>query len=144
MHYWQQMIYNMTMKIHYTTIYTLDKQDEALEFYTKVLGFIKKTDMMVGAYRWLTLVSPDDPDGAELILDANDTPALRALQESYREYNMPSPATFIVTDLYAECKRLEGLGITLVETPTRFGEYQYASFADPCGNLVQVMQTDVT
>ena len=132
----------LVMKINYTTVYTIDKQVEALTFYTEKLGFLKKADMMIGDYHWLTLVSPDDPDGAELILDANDTPQIRALQKSFEKYGMMTPVIFVVQDIYAECQRLEGLGISLVDTPTVLGDYMFASFHDPCGNLLQIMQTE--
>lgn len=128
------------MKIAYTKLYTADKQAEALEFYTTKLGFVIQTDKMFEAYRWLTLVSPDDPDGAAIMLDPNDTPEIRAFLNMRNRY--VSAANFIVADVYAEAKRLTDLGIELVDTPTWFGDYKFISLYDPCGNLIELMQTE--
>src|SRR5215472_8316978 len=97
------------MKIKLTSVY-VDDQKKALEFYTKTLGFVKKTDISAGNYRWLTVVSPEDPDGTELVLEPNGNPAAQQYQESIFKQGIPA-RMFFVTDIQKEYQRLKGLGV---------------------------------
>jgi predicted enzyme related to lactoylglutathione lyase len=126
------------MKIKLTSIY-VDEQDKALRFYTDVLGFVKKADASQGSYRWLTVASPEEPDGTELQLALNDNPAARAYQESQKEQSRPA-AVFHTGDLQGEYDRLRGLSVTFTTPLTREAWGSMAVLDDTCGNLIQLHQ----
>jgi predicted enzyme related to lactoylglutathione lyase len=128
------------MKIIYTKIFVND-QDRALKFYTETLGFVKKSDITAGEYRWLTVVSPDDQNGTELILELNDNPAAKTYQKAIFEQSIPS-TNFGVSDVRAEHERLKKLGVKFTMEPTEVMEnVTIAVFDDTCGNLIQIQQT---
>lgn len=126
------------MKINLTSV-IVDDQEKALRFYTEVLGFAKKTEIPAGQYRWLTVVSPDDPDGTELVLEPNANPAAQAYQEALLEQGIPLTA-FAVDDVQAEYERLGALGVVFQSQPTPAGPTVIAVFEDTCGNLIQIYQ----
>ena len=126
------------MKIKLTSV-MVDDQDKALKFYTEVLGFIKKTDVPVGQFKWLTVVSPEAPDGVELLLEPNDNPAARVYQKALLEQGIPA-TSFAVADLQKEYQRLQELGVTFQMAPTAMGPVTVAVFVDTCGNLIQLAQ----
>jgi len=115
----------------------VDNQDKALKFYTEVFGFVKKYEIPVGEFRWLTVVSPDGPDDLELSLEPNANPAGKTFQEAIFKQGIPATA-FEVDDMDAECKRLRGLGVVFTQEPTRMGPVTIAVCADTCGNLIQL------
>jgi catechol 2,3-dioxygenase-like lactoylglutathione lyase family enzyme len=117
----------------------VDDQDNALKFYTEVLGFRTKHAIPVGAYKWLTVVSPEGPDDLELALEPNENPAGKTFQQALLAQGIPATA-FEVTDLAAEFKRLTALGVAFTREPTRAGPVMIAIFADTCGNLIQLYQ----
>lgn len=126
------------MKIIVTSIFVQD-QDKALEFYTETLGFVKKHDVPVGEYRWIALVSPDNQDGTELLLEPNNHPAAKEYQK--RIFAEGIPATmFGVADVRVEYKRLIKHGVKFTMEPTVMGEITLAVFDDTCGNLIQIVQ----
>ncbi|MCY8234786.1 VOC family protein [Priestia endophytica] len=126
------------MKIIVTSIFVQD-QDKALEFYSETLGFVKKEDVPVGEFRWITLVSPNDQGGTELLLEPNVHPAAREYQKKI--FNEGIPATmFGVTDVRKEYKRLMEQGVKFTMEPTKVGEVTLAVFDDTCGNLIQIVQ----
>ncbi|MBI2337699.1 VOC family protein [Candidatus Daviesbacteria bacterium] len=125
------------MKIFVTSIF-VDDQDKAFRFYTETLGFVKKSDIPAGQYRWLTVVSPDDQEGTELLLEPNDNPAAKAYQRSIFEQAIPA-ASFSVEDVSAEHERLKALGVTFTMEPTKvMDNVTIARFNDTCGNLIQI------
>jgi catechol 2,3-dioxygenase-like lactoylglutathione lyase family enzyme len=126
------------MKIKRNSVF-VDDQDKALEFYTEVLGFIKKSDFPVGEFKWLTVVSPEDPDGTELLLEPNDNPAAQAFQEALIKQGMPLTA-FAVEDIQTEYERMKKLGVRFTQEPTKLGPTTQAVFDDTCGNLIQIYQ----
>jgi catechol 2,3-dioxygenase-like lactoylglutathione lyase family enzyme len=126
------------MKIVVTSIF-VDDQDKALAFYTKKLGFVKKHDVPAGKYRWLTLVSPDDPDGTELLLEPNDHPAAREYQKKIFADGIPA-TMFGVEDVHGEYERLVAEGVKFTMEPTRMGDVTIAVLDDTCGNLIQLIQ----
>lgn len=126
------------MRIHLSSVY-VDDQDKALDFYTRVLGFVKKTDIPLGEFRWLTVVSPEEPEGVELVLEPNANPAARAFQEALVEQGIPL-TSFAVDDVEQECARLREQGVELHREPTRMGNVTIAVFDDTCGNLIQIAQ----
>jgi catechol 2,3-dioxygenase-like lactoylglutathione lyase family enzyme len=126
------------MRIKLTSI-MVDDQDKALRFYTEVLGFRKKTEIPIGAYRWLTVVSPDGPDDHELSLEPNANPAAKAFQEAMFTQGIPL-AAFEVDDLAAEYRRLKRAGVVFTQEPTPAGPVQIAVCVDTCGNLIQLYQ----
>ena len=115
----------------------VDNQDKALKFYTEVFGFVKKYEIPVGEFRWLTVVSPEGPDDLELSLEPNANPAGKTFQEAIFKQGIPATA-FEVDDMDAECKRLRGLGVVFTQEPTRMGPVTIAVCADTCGNLIQL------
>ena len=127
------------MRITLTGVFVSD-QDEAEKFYTGKLGFVKKHDVPVGEFKWLTVVSPDDPDGTELLLEPNDNPVAQAYQKGLFDQGIPA-ASFSATDIRAEYEKLKSLGVAFVMEPTEMGNVTIAVFDDTCGNLVQIMQT---
>ncbi len=126
------------MKIYLASVY-VDDQDKALKFYTEVLGFLKKTDFPVGTFKWLTVVSPEEPDGVELLLEPNDNPATRPFQKSLFEQGIAA-ASFAVEDIQKEYKRLKDLGVAFRMPTTQMGPVTVAVFDDTCGNLIQIAQ----
>ena len=115
----------------------VDDQAKALAFYTDVLGFVKKTDMPAGGARWLTVVSPDAPDGVELLLEPDAHPAARPFKEALVADGMPY-TSFAVDDVQAEFDRLSALGVKFTQPPTEMGPVTTAVFDDTCGNLIQI------
>lgn len=126
------------MKIRLVSIF-VDDQDEALRFYTGVLGFVKKHDMPAGGARWITVVSPEGPDEPELVLEPNTHPAARAYQEALMKDGIPATA-FESDDIHAEYRRLKERGVVFTVEPTRAGPVTLAVFSDTCGNLIQMYQ----
>jgi catechol 2,3-dioxygenase-like lactoylglutathione lyase family enzyme len=120
---------------------SIDDYDKALNFYTEKLGFGKKFDIPLGGgARWITVVSPEDPNGAELVLEPNaDYPAMKALKESLMRDGIPFTA-FEVDDVHAEYERLKGLGVEFTMEPTNMGTSTIAILNDTCGNLIQIYQ----
>jgi len=105
----------------------------------EILGFVKKRDKPVGKFRWLTVVSPEEPDGTELLLEPNDNPAAKTYQKSIFEQGIPATA-FFVEDIQKEYKRMKKLGIVFTMKPTKTGPTIVAVFDDTCGNLIQIAQ----
>ena len=126
------------MKIKWTTVYVND-QEKALQFYTGVLGFQKKADFSQGQYRWLTVVSAEDPDGTELILESNSNPAGRAYQEALYSQKTRA-AQFLVKDVQAEHDRLAAQGVKFTMPVTKVTGAIIAVLDDTCGNLIQLVQ----
>ncbi len=128
------------MKIKLTSV-SIDDYDKALKFYTEVLGFVKKRDIPLGnGARWITVVSPEDQDGTELLLEPNaDYPAMKALKESLIKDEIPYTA-FQVDDIQKEYARLRKLGVEFTMEPTNMGMTTAAVFNDTCGNLIQIYQ----
>ena len=124
------------MRINVTSVY-VDDQARALDFYTDVLGFVKKNDVPVGEHRWLTVVSPEVPDGVELLLEPDAHPAARPFKEALVADGMPF-TSFAVDDVEAEFERLSSRGVTFVQPPTAMGPVTTAVFDDTCGNLIQI------
>jgi catechol 2,3-dioxygenase-like lactoylglutathione lyase family enzyme len=128
----------MTMRIVVTSV-LVDDQEKALRFYTDVLGFQKKADVPVGEHRWLTVVSPEDPDGIELLLEPDEHPAAKPFKAALVEDGMPA-TSFGVTDIAAEFARLRDLGVRFTQEPVAMGPVTTAVFDDTCGNLIQIAQ----
>ena len=126
------------MKIKWTTVYVND-QEKALNFYTSVLGFQKKSDFSQGPYRWLTVVSPEDPDGVELILESSSSPATKTYQEAMYGAQMRA-AQFLVNDVQAEHDRLAAQGVKFTMPVTKVTGSIIAVLDDTCGNLIQLFQ----
>ena len=126
------------MKIKLASV-LVDDQDKALKFYTEVLGFVKNKDIPVGEYKWLTVVSPDEPDGVELLLEPNANPAALDFQAALYKQGIPLTA-FAVADLQAEFERMTKLGVRFSMPPTAMGPTTTAVFDDTCGNLIQIYQ----
>lgn len=121
----------------------VDDQDRALGFYTKVLGFVKKRDIPVGKFRWLTVVSPDEPEGIELLLEPNDNFGAQTYQKTIFEQEVPLTA-FAVDDIQQEFVRMKKLGVKFAMEPTKMGPVTQAVFDDTCGNLIQMYQLSET
>ena len=117
----------------------VDEQDKALRFYTEVLGFKQKHDVPMGEHRWITVVSPDDPDGTELVLEPDEHPAVRPFKEALVADGIPFTA-FAVDDVRTEFERLRGLGVRFTQEPTEMGPVTTAVLDDTCGNLIQIQQ----
>ncbi|MDG0875855.1 VOC family protein [Paenibacillus thiaminolyticus] len=126
------------MKIIVTSIF-VQNQDKALEFYSEKLGFVKKEDVPMGKFRWITLVSPDDQDGTELLLEPNDHPAAKEYQKKLFAEGIPV-TMFGVADIRKEYKRLMEKGVKFTMEPTEMGKVTIAVFDDTCGNLIQIVQ----
>ena len=124
------------MRIHLTSVF-VDDQDKALGFYTDVLGFIKKTEIPLGEDKWLTVVSPENPDGTELLLEPSGHPAVGPFKEALVEDGIPF-ASFAVDDVRAEHERLAARGVHFTQDPTDMGPVTTAVFDDTCGNLIQI------
>jgi catechol 2,3-dioxygenase-like lactoylglutathione lyase family enzyme len=115
----------------------VDDQEKALRFYTDVLGFVKKTEVPLGDHRWLTVVSPDEPDGVELVLEPDEHPAARPFKQALVEDGIPF-TSFAVDDVHKEYERLLGLGVRFTQQPTQMGPVTTAVLDDTCGNLIQI------
>ena len=126
------------MKIKLTSVY-VDDQDKALRFYTEVLGFVKKADFSRGPFRWLTVASPEEPDGTELQLTLNTDPAAKAYQQAKRQHNQPA-AMFSSDDVQADYERMKARGAEFTMPPTDVTASKIAMLEDTCGNLVQLTQ----
>lgn len=126
------------MKIDLTSVF-VDDQDKALKFYTEVLGFIKKSDLPAGNFRWLTVISPEAPDGTQLVLEPSDNPATRTFKQAIFEQGIPF-MSFGVEDIQAEYARLKKQGVRFTMEPVNMGPSLVAVFDDTCGNLIQIHQ----
>lgn len=126
------------MKIIVTSLFVQD-QDKALKFYTETLAFVKKHDVPVGEFRWITLVSPEDQEGVELLLEPNNHPAAQEYQKKIFDEGIPA-AMFGVADIHKEYERLMNLGVKFFMEPTNAGEVTIAVFDDTCGNRIQIAQ----
>ena len=126
------------MKIKLTSIY-VDNQEKALRFYTEVLGLVKKTDFSKGSYRWLTVTSPENPDGTELQLALNDNPAAKAYQQAMFQQGQPG-VMFFTDDVKGDYDRIKARGAEFTTPPTDTTGSTIAVLKDTCGNLVQVSQ----
>jgi catechol 2,3-dioxygenase-like lactoylglutathione lyase family enzyme len=126
------------MRIVVTSV-LVDDQEKALRFYTDVLGFVKKTDLPMGEARWLTVVSPQDPAGTELLLEPDGHPAAVPFKEALVADGIPF-TSFGVDDVSAEVARLRGLGVVFTQEPLAMGPVTTAVFDDTCGNLIQIAQ----
>ena len=131
------------MRIVVTSV-LVDDQAKALKFYVEVLGFVKKQDIPLGDARWLTVASPQDPDGVELLLEPDDNPAIngaaKRLKQALVEAQIPATA-FGVDDVHREFERLKRLGVVFTQTPTQMGPVTVAVLDDTRGNLIQIVQT---
>jgi catechol 2,3-dioxygenase-like lactoylglutathione lyase family enzyme len=126
------------MKIDLTSVF-VDDQDKALKFYTEILGFVKKLDFPVGQFKWLTVVSPEDTDGTQLLLEPSDNPATKTFKKAIFEQGIPAKS-FGVEDVQKEYERLKRLGVVFMMEPTKAGTATIAVFDDTCGNLIQLHQ----
>jgi catechol 2,3-dioxygenase-like lactoylglutathione lyase family enzyme len=124
------------MRIYVTSV-LVDDQEKALQFYTDVLGFVKKTDIPLGEARWLTVVSPENPEGPELLLEPDSHPAARPFKEALAADGIPV-TSFAVDDVDAEFQRLRGLGVLFTQEPLEIGGVTTAVLDDTCGNLIQI------
>jgi catechol 2,3-dioxygenase-like lactoylglutathione lyase family enzyme len=124
------------MRINITSVF-VDDQDKALAFYTDVLGFVKKTEVPVGEAKWLTVVSPEEPNGTELLLEPDSHPAVGPYKQALVEDGIPA-TQFGVDDVRAEYERLRELGVRFTQQPTAMGDVTTAVFDDTCGNLIQI------
>jgi catechol 2,3-dioxygenase-like lactoylglutathione lyase family enzyme len=123
-------------RITITSVF-VDDQDKALRFYTDVLGFVKKTEVPLGEARWLTVASPDDPDGMELLLEPDDHPAVGPFKQALQADGIPC-TSFAVDDVHAEHQRLRSLGVRFTQDPLDMGSVVTAVLDDTCGNLIQI------
>ena len=126
------------MKIKVMSVY-VDDQEKALRFYVDVLGFVKKTDFSQGPFRWLTVTSPEDPNGAELQLALNNNPAAKTYQQALFQQNQPA-AMFYTDDLQADYERMKAHGAEFTMPPTDVTASKIAMLNDTCGNLIQIAQ----
>ncbi|MFB7337007.1 VOC family protein [Streptomyces adustus] len=128
------------MKIHLSSV-CVDDQDKALRFYTEVLGFVKKHEVPLGEHRWLTVVSPEDPEGTQLVLEPDSHPAVKPYKEALAKDGIPF-TSFAVDDVHAEYARLRALGVQFTQEPTEMGPVTTAVLDDTCGNLIQIAHTN--
>jgi predicted enzyme related to lactoylglutathione lyase len=126
------------LKIKLSSLY-VDDQEKALHFYTEVLGFVKKSDFSQGPFRWLTVASPEDPDGTELQLALNNNPAAKAYQQAIFQQGQPA-AMFYTEDVQADFERMKARGAEFTMAPTDVTASRIAMLNDTCGNLIQVVQ----
>lgn len=126
------------MRIYITSVF-VDDQTKALAFYTETLGFVKKVDVPVGEDRWLTVVSPESPDGPQLLLEPDSHPAVRPYKDALVADGIPC-TSFAVTDVSAEFDRLRSLGVRFTQEPLNMGNVTTAVFDDTCGNLIQIAE----
>ncbi|MCG6498752.1 VOC family protein [Kitasatospora sp. A2-31] len=128
------------MKIHLTSVF-VDDQEKALRFYTDLLGFVKKHDVPLGGTdRWLTVVSPEEPDGTELLLEPSGHPAVQPFRTALVRDGIPA-ASFAVDDVPAEFERLRTLGVHFTQEPREMGPVTTAVLDDTCGNLIQIVHS---
>jgi catechol 2,3-dioxygenase-like lactoylglutathione lyase family enzyme len=125
------------MRIHLASIF-VDDQAKALRFYTEVLGFQKKQQVPVGDYEWLTVVSPAEPDGTQLLLEPDAHPAVKPFKDALLDDGIPF-TSFAVQDVHAEHERLAALGVRFTQPPTDLGPATTAVFEDTCGNLISIV-----
>lgn len=130
------------MRIHLTNIF-VDDQDKALAFYTDVLGFVKKQDVPLGEYRWLTVVSPEDIGGTELLLEPDAHPTAKAYNTALFSDGIPA-AAFAVEDVKAEFRRLSELGVNFTQEPLEMDTVEFAVLDDTCGNLIQIVHNKLS
>ncbi len=126
------------MKIYVTSVF-VDDQDKAEKFYCDILGFSVKTNVPVGEYRWLTVVSSEEPEGTELLLEPSNHPAVKPYRDALVGDGIPAHS-FQVKDLDAERKRLGELNVNFVQEPMDAGPVRMATFDDTCGNLIQLIE----
>jgi catechol 2,3-dioxygenase-like lactoylglutathione lyase family enzyme len=124
------------MRINLASV-LVSNQAKALEFYTAKLGFVKKNDVPMGEFSWLTVVSPEEPDGVELVLEPANHPAVGPFRDALVADGIPF-TSFAVADVQAEYERLVGLGVEFTQPPTAMGPVTTAVFDDTCGNLIQI------
>jgi catechol 2,3-dioxygenase-like lactoylglutathione lyase family enzyme len=124
------------MRINLAGIH-VDDQQKALRFYTEVLGFVKKTEVPLGEHSWLTVVSPEEPDGVELVLEPSDHPAVQPYKDALVADGIPF-TSFAVDDVHKEYERLKALGVRFTQEPTDMGPVTTAVLDDTCGNLIQI------
>ena len=126
------------MKIKLTSVF-VDDQEKAMHFYTEVLGFVKKSDFSNGPYRWLTVASPEEPEGTELQLALNNNPAANAYQQALFQQSQPA-AMFFTDDIKGDCERIKGRGAEFTMPPTDVTGSTIAMLKDTCGNIIQLTQ----
>lgn len=126
------------MRIHVASV-PVDDQDKALKFYTEVLGFVKKMEVPVGKDRWLTVVSAEQPEGTELLLEPDSHPAVGPFKRALVEDGIPF-TSFAVDDVNSEYDRLQALGVRFTQEPLALGNVTTAVFDDTCGNLIQIVR----
>lgn len=126
------------MRIKLTSVY-VDDQAKALTFYTEALGFQKRQDFPVGKFKWLTVVSPEDPEGVQLLLEPDEFPATKTFKAALFAQGTPM-TTFFVDDIRQEAERMKRLGVVFTMEPTQVGPTTVAIFDDTCGNLIQLTQ----
>lgn len=124
------------MRINLTSV-LVDDQDKALTFYTEILGFTAKHDIPMGEHRWITVVSPEDPTGTELVLEPDGHPAATPFKQALTDDGIPF-TSFAVDDVHAEFERLSALGVRFTMEPTDMGPVTVAVLDDTCGNLIQI------
>jgi catechol 2,3-dioxygenase-like lactoylglutathione lyase family enzyme len=141
---WRQPNYRgrTDMRINLASV-LVDDQAKALRFYTDILGFTKKSDIPLGEHKWLTVVSPQDPDGVELLLEPDTHPAAKPFKTALVEDGIPF-TSFAVEDVRAEYERLTALGVTFTQPPLEMGPVTAAVLDDTCGNLIQIAQSAPT
>ncbi|KUH38745.1 MULTISPECIES: VOC family protein [Streptomyces] len=128
------------MRIHLSSVF-VDDQEKAVRFYTDVLGFVRKHDVPMGEDRWLTVVSPEDPEGTELLLEPSGHPAVQPYQTALVEDGIPA-TSFAVDDVRAEFHRLRALGVRFTQEPLEMGPVTTAVLDDTCGNLIQLVHSE--
>jgi catechol 2,3-dioxygenase-like lactoylglutathione lyase family enzyme len=126
------------MRINLSSV-LVDDEEKALRFYTEVLGFQEKTNVPLGEHRWITVVSPEAPDGTELLLEPDEHPAAKSFKKALVADGIPL-TSFAVTDVRAEYERLHGLGVQFTQEPTEMGPVITAVLDDTCGNLIQIAE----
>jgi len=124
------------VRIHLASV-LVDDQEKAERFYTEVLGFLKKTEIPMGRHRWLTVVSPDDLDGVELVLEPDEHPAAKRFKNALLSDGIPF-TSFAVDDVDSEYERLSAMGVRFTQPPTEMGPVKTAVLDDTCGNLIQI------
>jgi len=130
------------MQIKLTSVF-VDDQERALKFYTDILGFVKKMDFSAGNYRWLTVVSPEEPEGVQLVLERNEgnNPAAKTYQQEIFRHGIPA-ANFFVGDVEKEYEKLKQHGVKFTKEPTKTTGSTVAVLEDTCGNLIQITHLD--
>ena len=124
------------MRINLASV-LVDDQEKALRFYTEILGFQEKANVPLGEHRWITVVSPEDPEGTELVLEPDEHPAAKPFKEALVADGIPF-TSFAVDDVHAQYDRLRGLGVRFTQEPTDMGPVTTAVLDDTCGNLIQI------